>query len=243
VDMGGPKPLDTNALVNQQLRANTWNQYSPFGSVEYTLDQGGDRNDNAVRMTLSPAERQILEQQQAGRLLAGQTAEGRFADLGSSRQAVEEAQFNRMLALMNPEFDRRERALQQRLANAGLPSSSGAYGREYGTFEDARNRSLEQAAYAATAAGGAEETRIAQLIMQLLGAGSPMQPGSLPLPPPVTIPIQQEQSSPGPLPGLLGLAGLGAGAGLGFATGNPLLGLQGSQAGFGIGSQLPYLFG
>jgi hypothetical protein len=91
---------------------------------------------------------------------------GENTDFSAERGRVEKAQFDRAMALMNPEFARQEESLQQRLANQGLPQSSRAYASETGQFQDARNQATEQAAMAAILSGGAEQSR---LLSDLLG--------------------------------------------------------------------------
>ena len=229
-DSGGQlKSKDIDRLIQQQIAANRIGQNTPTGSLDFA---GGTAN-----VTLSPAEQAILEQSQMARLLAGQTATGRFAALGTDRADVEKASFDRIANLINPQFDRREAQLRQRLANQGLPQTSRAFGAEMGRFEDTYGQALEQAALAATLAGGAEESRIVATIMSMLGLGQPAQPQFINVPQ-VQVPFQQPGGggSAGPLPGLLGLAGLAAGP----MTGT---GVVGSQLGFTAGSQLPFLFG
>ena len=58
------------------------------------------------------------------------------------------------MSLMNPEFDRQEGQMQQRLANQGLPQSSEAYTAETGRFGDTRNRAMQEAAMAAVRPAG-----------------------------------------------------------------------------------------
>jgi hypothetical protein len=103
-----------------------------------------------------------------------------------------------------------------------------------GRFEDTQNRAIEQAALSATLAGGAEESRIVQTILSMLGYAQPAMPQFVNTPQ-ITVPFPQEQQGANPLSGLLALGGLGAGAALG--------GPAGASLGFQAGGSAPLLFG
>ena len=96
---------------------------------------------------------------------------GNDLNFEQSRNDVENATFQRALSLLNPEFQRQENSMQQRLANQGLPQASGAYTAETGRFDDTRNRALEQAAFGAVLAGGQEQTRQLQNLLGTSQAG------------------------------------------------------------------------
>ena len=73
---------------------------------------------------------------------------------------------------MNPEFKRNEAAMQQRLANQGLPQASRAYTAETARFDRTRNRAMEEAAMSAVLAGGGEQSRmLADLLAPHTGIG------------------------------------------------------------------------
>ena len=158
---------------------------------------------------------------------------GRFADLGSTRGDVESAHFNRAMNLLNPQLDRREDQLRQRLANQGLPQTSGAFNREMGRFETGTNEALQQAALASVLAGGAEELRGIGNILSLLGLAQPVMPQFMNTPA-ITVPFSQPQQGPSPLSGLMGLGGAALGS-----FGEP----QGALAGYQIGTNAPGAFG
>lgn len=84
---------------------------------------------------------------------------------GFSEDAIrlEEATFQRALSYLQPEFDRAEEKLTQELANRGLPIGSEAYNDALNRFQEARDRSLTEAAYSAVQAGRTEQTRLANL--------------------------------------------------------------------------------
>jgi len=199
-------------IIEAQARANRIDQTTPTGSIEYS------RGGRQATLTLSPQEQALLQQSQMARLMAGQAATERLGGLGSGREAVEGAYYDRILRLLRPEMDRREGQLRQRLANQGLPQSSLGFGNEIGRFEDARNQALEQAALAAVLAGDEEETRVAQMILSLLAAG---QPGTVPAlnVPQITVPVNQPGGGGGIPRGQAALGGAASGAATGASFG------------------------
>jgi hypothetical protein len=100
MDKGAAKPINPNEAIALQQRANIYNQTTPFGSINYQLDQGGSKNDNRITVSLTPEQQAILEAQQTAQLLSAETATGRFADLGTGRTDVEKASFDRAMALI-----------------------------------------------------------------------------------------------------------------------------------------------
>lgn len=232
MDIGGPQQIDVGQSIAQQARANRVGTVTPFGRTQFFEDQGGPRNDTRLEITLSPEQQAILEQQQQAQLLAGQTAAGRLGSFGedaaASRAAVEQAFFDRAAGLLRPEFDRRERALQQRLANQGLPQASGAFNREVGRFETGVNQAFNQLALEAVLAGGQEENRALNQILALLGQAQVQQPqffapGQIDTLTPQALNQQaaaQQQAFAGDIiGGLLGAGGMAGGAFLGRPTG------------------------
>jgi hypothetical protein len=229
MDLGGPQKLNTADLINQQARANRVGTVSPFGSVTYYEDQGGPRNDTRAEIVLSEPQQQILDQQQRAQLLSGQTAVGRLGSFGddaaASRAATEQAYFDRAAGLLRPEFDRREAAMQQRLANQGLPQTSGAYNREAGRFETGVNQAFNQLALEAVMQGGAEETRMLNQILALMGGAGQVQqpeifaPGAVDVLRPYALnqdaAAQQQAFAGDIIGGLLGAGGYAAGSYLG----------------------------
>ncbi|MGE0853292.1 MAG: hypothetical protein AB7O44_27395 [Hyphomicrobiaceae bacterium] len=210
---GGFKAREIEQIVNAQTQANRVNQNTPTGTVRYS--------GNTVTTRLSPEQQALLEQQQIGQLMAGETAAARLGQLGAGRDAVERATFDRGMSLLNPVLEQRERALTQRLANQGLPQTSGAYDREMGRYERGVNNQLEQLAMSAVMAGGQEESRLANMILGLLGAGTP---AGIPMinVPQVTVPVNQPNSGGGnPALGFLAGGGAGAAAAAPLAATNP----------------------
>jgi hypothetical protein len=137
---------DFQHLLNQQEKRNRLDQLDPFGNrLDFSKGQ--------VTQQFGPGVQALINQLmgQAGQPLNLQA----FApgDFGASMQAAEGATFDRMMSLLNPQFDLQEGRMQQRLANQGLPQASAAYGAETGRFQDTRNRAMEQAALQAVLAG------------------------------------------------------------------------------------------
>lgn len=83
----------------------------------------------------------------------------RPGDIPSYRGDVEQAFFDRQRALLDPVLSDQQRAMQQRLANRGLPESGEAYNRDTTRFLDARNRAFTDLARNAVLAGGSEASR------------------------------------------------------------------------------------
>src|SRR5690606_1336513 len=154
-----PSSPDPSALINAQVALATLGQQTPFGSLSFEgrrrirIPDGPDAFvPETMRVNLTPAQRQILEQQQQAALLLGQSGIGlagqlptapmspfQPGDFAAQRAAVEQAQFQRALELVRPELELQEGRLLQRLSNQGLPQASRAFESEFGRFEDARN--------------------------------------------------------------------------------------------------------
>jgi hypothetical protein len=96
---------------------------------------------------------------------------GENTDFSAERDRVERAQFDRAMSLLNPELERSEASLRQRLANQGLPQASRAATSELGRFGDARNRATEAAAMAAILSGGEEQSRMLRDLIGTSEAG------------------------------------------------------------------------
>lgn len=241
-----PKQPDTGAMMSQQSALNRLNQYTPFGNIEYYGDRtirvpdGPDIHGAAegVRVNLSPEQQQLLQQQQQAQSLLGQRGiqlAGQFPG-DFDRSGYEQAQFQRAMSLMNPQFDLQEERMQQRLANQGLPQASRAYTSETGRFQDSRNQAMEQAALAAVMGGGQEmrAQRGSQLqeILGLFGL-QPVQVPQMMNAPQIDVPVQAPQQA-----GLSPFGAAGMGALSGAAAGSPF-----GPWGAGIGAGLGGLFG
>lgn len=120
--------------------ANRVNQYTPYGSLEYSHQGTGDGGWSATQ-TLSPAEQEkldltnnlstgLLNTAQSGLGYVnntlgagGQLDESRLAQNGISGQTVQDAVMSRL----QPQIERGQESLRTRLANQGLMEGSEAY--------------------------------------------------------------------------------------------------------------------
>jgi hypothetical protein len=217
-----PKPPpgpDINQLVKTQADVNRVDQFSPFGSSVFS-----GPNKTTQTTTLAPGQQQLFD---LATQLGGQLPSQPFS-FDFDRAGTENAVFQRGLNLLNPEFERQERSLEQRLANQGLPTGSEAFNDEFTRFQSGRDTALENLAFRSVEAGGAEESRA--LSNQLLGRQQPLSeiggllsliraPGAQPSQVDVLGPAQlqqnaqlaafnaQNQQQQGLLGGLFGLGG------------------------------------
>jgi len=88
-------------------------------------------------------------------------------DINQFRGDVEDAFFQRGRQLLNPEFQRQEESLNQRLANQGLPQGSEAFGEQSQIFGENRNRAFQDLANQSILTGGQEASR---QLANILGA-------------------------------------------------------------------------
>jgi hypothetical protein len=88
----------------------------------------------------------------------------------AARRQAQAAFFAQQMALLNPQFDRAENRLRQSLANRGQPIAPGtAGGDEFRQFQDAQNRSREEAARSAVFTGNDEFARQVALAQGVRG--------------------------------------------------------------------------
>ena len=176
----GANLSESRKLAALEAELNRINQATPFGSQTFTqpTDAGGIWSSE---ITLSPAQQALLEQQQlAQRLMGRQGIDMARALPGAgdpllsfgprmawsqalgegSRGDVERAHFDRTMSLLNPELQRTEDRLRQRLANQGLPQASRAFESEFQRFDQGANDLRQQAALASVLAGGQEQSRM-----------------------------------------------------------------------------------
>ena len=95
-----------------------------------------------------------------------------------SRDEVEQATYDRMYRHVEPQFQQQREQLTQNLVNRGIPIGSQAYDDAMNRMEQEQNRARENFALTATREGGAEQSRLYQLLssgrQQLFGEGSRM---------------------------------------------------------------------
>jgi hypothetical protein len=143
------------AQFNQSL--NSMNQYSPFGSMEYT-SAGIDPVTGAQRMnqttSLSPELQSLFDSQigsQRGISDAitgaiGRLPTGEFDASGINVDGVRQKSFDSQMALLRPEFDRGFTQLQGMLSDRGLPLGSEIANDQFSQFNQARDTSMLGAA-------------------------------------------------------------------------------------------------
>lgn len=101
-------------------------------------------------------------QQQPGVVGIGQPTQSNAA----GRSRLEQAMFDRQMALLGPQFEQQQRQLEQRLANQGLAVGSEAYATDWSLMSDAQNRARTDAANAAVMAGAQSQFGYDQLASQ-----------------------------------------------------------------------------
>lgn len=160
--MGNPfskpdKPQSPNygAAAEATAAANRTNISTPYGGLNYTQGPGGMWNAN---VTLSPEQQGLLDQQnRTSTNLAGlqdqatnrvgQTMGTEFDQSGIARAPVNAGTTGQQAieARLNPQFERSEEQMRNRLANQGIMPGSEAYQAEQDTFNRGKNDAYSQA--------------------------------------------------------------------------------------------------
>jgi hypothetical protein len=99
----------------------------------------------------------------------GQLSDVQQGGFEESRGRVEQALFDRQMALLQPGMDQQQQRLQQDLANRGIPRDSEAGRRELDAFRTSRNQQFGNIANQAILGGGQEQSRL--FGQQLQGTG------------------------------------------------------------------------
>ena len=81
-----------------------------------------------------------------------------------SRDEVEQATYDRMFNMVQPQFQQQREQMTQNLVNRGIPIGSQAYNDAMNRMEQEQNRAMENFALTATQAGGAEQSRLYNLL-------------------------------------------------------------------------------
>ena len=136
-----PKAPDPFALIEAQGRENRVNEVGPSGSTIYGRDP--KTGVWTANRSFSPELQGLFDKQVD---LAGQ-------DPNAYNESIAEAMFGRQKAMLDPVFSEQDRALEQKLANQGLPMGSEAYTGERNRFDRTRNEAYESASRDATIAG------------------------------------------------------------------------------------------
>lgn len=88
---------------------------------------------------------------------------GTINDFQNDRKRIEDAVYNRQLRLLQPELQRREDQIRERLIQTGNPQGSQAYTNELNRFDKARNQALADLADRSVRAGSNEQDRLFNL--------------------------------------------------------------------------------
>lgn len=169
---GGSAPAPDPAIqANAEAAANRYNIVSPVGNQTWT--QSGRQiigYDSAGRpqygtnqtqtTTLSPSEQKQfdLHNQIAEQLLGGSASQiPGFANdpftFNNQGSKAGQAQFQRQMALLGPEFAKANDTFEQKMNNAGIPVGSGAYNDALRQHENDQNFAETQAAQQAEGTG------------------------------------------------------------------------------------------
>jgi len=172
-------------VTRDQTYANRPDQYSPWGSVKWTPESIIDPSTGkrvtkwAQRETLDPRLQQTLDSEiglQQGRydLASGMLdrVQGEFADpmdwgkFGDQqgleydptqlRQRAEDAVYNKAADRINPDFERKQQAMEIKLRNQGLRPGDQAWDAQMSDLETSRSDALERARQDAVTQGRGE---------------------------------------------------------------------------------------
>ena len=186
-----PTPVDATATARAQAGANretaiaqaglnSVNQYTPFGSLEYS--QSGTWSDGTPRFnatqTLTPQQQRIADLSQNASETYGQTGNAllnnvkgmlsspvdmsQFGAQPTYDTAFRDAQRQALISRSQPDFDRQRAALETQLANQGIGIGSQAYNDEQQRFQKGYNDFLLGADLNAGNLAGAEYGRMMQ---------------------------------------------------------------------------------
>jgi hypothetical protein len=186
-----PTPVDATATARAQAGANretaiaqaglnSVNQYTPFGSLEYS--QSGTWSDGTPRFnatqTLTPQQQRIADLSQNASETYGQTGNAllnnvkgmlsspvdmsQFGAQPTYDTAFRDAQRQALISRSQPDFDRQRAALETQLANQGIGIGSQAYNDEQQRFQKGYNDFLLGADLNAGNLAGAEYARMIQ---------------------------------------------------------------------------------
>ena len=150
---GLPGQPDWNAAVEKQAQSSRPNQYTPFGSSQWTQDPKTGQWTQSVTMAdglqqgVNSLENQIGSQGPIG----GQQA----------RTDATNAVYNEYASRLDPQWQQAQEQTQNQLANQGLAPGSEAYDKAMGNLNRAQNDAYSQARQQAVTQGlQAEQTDI-----------------------------------------------------------------------------------
>lgn len=152
-----PEAPDPFMLIDEQTKANRPNQEGPLGSLRYYKDPVTGYWTESRQY--SPELQGLFNQRigVVGEDISRAPTDESFAGEG---QRLENATYQRMMNLLNPNYQQQEAALKSELANKGIVEGSEAYNNELDNFNRRRNESYNQAALEAVGAGRQEQSRL-----------------------------------------------------------------------------------
>lgn len=174
--------------VRESAKVNSINQYSPYGSITYQKDANGVPISQTTSLT--PLQQQALDQQNQLATILGGKALGQSQFLPSDKYSldqfgpspaatdytaqanqVRDAYYQKQMGMLDPAFQQESRALEQNIANRGLPIT----GENAKTLQDNLYRrqadARSQAASNAILQGGNEQSRMFNLDMTARNQG------------------------------------------------------------------------
>lgn len=165
-----PRAPDPYSVANADFAFNNPSQYTPYGNLINTAPtmQGRGTRKDPYRVTspgtstleLTPEMQSIFDSRLGFDQITIDEALRRAPEFSNlpdmptyDPQRYTDAFFSLQRGLLDPVFSDQERALQDRLANQGLPVGGEAYREDTGNFYDERNRAYERAATEAILSG------------------------------------------------------------------------------------------
>ncbi len=177
--VAGAQSAANIATAERQQQLNQVGSSGPYGSVLWQPDASQPGGSTQVT-TLSPAQQQLLDQQQAVQNaslgVAGQQV-GRVGqalgsgldlnanplqthiggDFSGDRQAMTDAVYNQYTSRLDPQWDQRQQQLETRLANQGISQNNNTYSNAEADFGRQRNDAYQQALTQAVQSGANEQ--------------------------------------------------------------------------------------
>lgn len=156
-----PAAPDYTAAANATAAGNRINQVTPYGSMTYS-SSGNDASGNpqyTQTVNLAPDQQKLLDQQNKISLGLGSTMDQGLGYVQNAlatpfdtsklpAQQINPGQTaqDAIMARLNPQFDRRQSALETQLANQGIGRGTEAWSNGMTDLNNARNDATSQAA-------------------------------------------------------------------------------------------------
>lgn len=161
------------AIANAEL--NRVNQYSPYGSSEYSISgynaDGTPQYNQSI--SLSPSEQNLFNMGQQGAQTLGQTALNSLGNVqnqysqnfnpgnfGANVQQAQDAAYKAQTQYLDPQFQRAGDSLNSQLANQGLQVGDAAYTNAQDQFGEQKQAAYQSAQNQAVSAGNQEQNTL-----------------------------------------------------------------------------------